>query len=279
MEDRKKTHWLVDLENVGAGWKTAVSRAEPGDEVHLFYSGNTVKIDIRQLGPASARGIRFRFDECRNGLHNAMDFQMMCELGRLSAAEPDANYVLFTADKGFSSVLDYMALRGVQVDCQAPQAAPVLQTGTPPIEAKPAPAKSVRAAYQKVLKETALSPADQKVATAILMESMRQPANKRKLDCRNRILKRWGKADGNLIYQDLREIVHKIANEGPWPETGKAAKPKKVRLDASDEAVQAMLSTARKTKNPVQSLRDQLASFCDTREEAAEATLLLKKYL
>lgn len=276
MNAGKKTHWLVDLENVGAGWKTAVSRAEPGDEIHLFCSSNTVKIDIRQLGPASARGIRFRFDECKNGPHNAMDFQMMCELGRLSVIDPDADYVLFTADKGFSSVLDYMALRGIRVDCQSPQTAPVARTDAPPAPAK---AGSVRTAYQKLLKETGLSPADQKVATAILMEAMKQPANKRKLDCRNRILKRWGKTEGNTIYQTLRDIVHKIANEGPWPEAGGAGKPEKASLDPSDKTVRAMLATARKTKNPVQSLRDQLAAFCGTREEAAEATLLLRKYL
>lgn len=294
----KHTRWLVDLENVGSRWREVLDMAAPGDAVHLFYSHKTVKISIQDLGPASARGVGFEFHECRNGMPNAMDFQIMCALGMLAAGHPGDGYILFTADKGFSSVLGYMADRGVDVRCAAPG---MRVDGEPPEEPSPGPRAAAdadedtepRAVYRAMLRDAGLKSDDVRVMTAILMESMKLPANRRKLDCRNRMLKRWGNAGGTAMYQKLKDVVHEIANNGPWPDkTGvPAAVPTAENITAAMSAIEAetpdgltgkvidMITAANKTVNPAQSLRDQLFVYYKDRNDADRSLEALKGFL
>ena len=288
----KRTRWLVDLENVGSRWREVLDMAAPGDAVHLFYSYKTVKISIQDLGPASARGLGFEFHECRNGMPNAMDFQIMCALGMLAAGHPDDGYVLFTADKGFSSVLEYMADRGVDVRCTAPgmhadEEPP--ETTQPPMNEDTEP----RTVYRTMLRDAGLKSDDVRVMTAILMESMKLPANRRKLDCRNRMLKRWGNADGTAMYQKLKDVVHEIANNGPWPDktSMSAANPTAENVTAAMSAVDLeppdglagkvmdMIAAANKTVNPAQSLRDQLFVYYKDKNNADRSLEALKGFL
>jgi len=145
-----------------------------------------------------------------------------------------------------------------------------------PIEIKASADATARSAYRKALKDAGIHPADLPVLTAIMVEAMKMPANRRKMDCRNRILKRYGKDDGTKLYWEIRDIVHSFAEKGPWPGT---ADGETIRLDISSEILTHIFQAARRTMNPAQSLKDQLMSYCETKEDAEQAAKKLKKYL
>lgn len=317
IENIQKTpyQWLVDLENVGNRWHDILKAAAPDDTVHLFYSDKTVAIKISDLGPASARGLNFRFHACNNGLPNAMDFQMMCALGMLAAANPSDQFVIYTGDNGFKSVLGYLTDRGIKCTCIGPaqpeatpqpdvniteaEPMPKLEPAARIAEAEPAPEpeqyNSLRLTYLNMCKDAGMIHEDARVMSAILMESMRRPANKRKLDCRNRMIQRWGNTDGGTMYTSLKTMIHRIADEGPWPEA--AAKPAEPPLDASrvsalidsrtgmctskvlGEKLLGMMTKALQTSNPAQSLKNQLESHYKNAGNAKKVMAVLQPYL
>lgn len=302
IENMQKTpsQWLVDLENVGNRWHDILDAAEPGDTVHLFYSDKTVTVKISDLGPASARGLNFRFHACNNGLPNAMDFQMMCALGMLTAKSPSNQFVIYTGDNGFKSVLGYLADRNIKCACTGPaqpEAAP--QPVAKMTEAEPAPEQeqynNLRLTYLNMCKDAGMTAEDARVMSAILMESMRRPANKRKLDCRNKMIQRWGNTDGGAMYTSMKDMIHRIADEGPWPEA--AAKPTEPDLNAAylSAIVQestgmhtsaalgtkllAMMEKAVKTRNPEQSMKNQLEEHYRNEGNASRVMAVLQPYL
>lgn len=305
IEDMKKqpSQWLVDLENVGNRWKDITEAAKPGDTVHLFYSDKTVTVKISDLGPASAKGLNFKFHACSNGLPNAMDFQMTCALGMLAAANPSDQFVIYTGDNGFKSVLGYLTDRNIKCLCACPSKPESTQPPTckdtyePPVsEPEPAdPYNNLRLTYLNMCKDAGMTSEDARVMSAILMESMRRPANKRKLDCRNRMIQRWGNTDGGTMYASLKTMIHRIADEGPWPEA--AAKPAEPPLDASrvsalidsrtgmctskvlGEKLLGMMAKALQTSNPVQSLKNQLESHYKNAGNAKKVMTVLQPYL
>lgn len=297
---KQPSQWLVDLENVGNRWHDILDTAEPGDTVHLFYSDKTVTVKISDLGPASARGLNFRFHACNNGLPNAMDFQMMCALGMLAAANPSDQFVIYTGDNGFKSVLGYLADRNIKCACTGPaQPEATPQPAVKIADAEPMPEQeqynSLRLTYLDMCKDAGMTSEDARVMSAILMESMRQPANKRKLDCRNRMIQRWGNTDGGTMYTSLKTMIHSIADEGPWPEA--AAKPAEPPLDAArisalidsrtgmctskvlGEKLLGMMAKALQTSNPAQFLKNQLESHYKNAGNAKKVMAVLQPHL
>ena len=81
----------------------------------------------------------------------------------------------------------------------------------------PSSVTSIRRQYIDMLAEFNLSPDDNRVMAGILIASMRQPQNKRKLDCRNRIRARYGAKRGEALYAAVKNLVHDIARNGPIP--------------------------------------------------------------
>lgn len=287
-DKRQPSQWLVDLENVGSRWHRIMDTAEPGDTVHLFYSDKTVAIKINELGPASARGIGFRFHACANGLPNAMDFQMMCALGMIATESPSDRFVIYTGDNGFRSVLGYLADRDVKCVCVNPGLAVQPETD---ISESAMQYDSIRSVYRDMCRSAGMSSEDARIMSAILVEAMKRPANKRKLDCRNRMIQRWGNSDGGTMYTSLKAMIHRIADEGPWPETADPPfDPSRISSAiqnltgmhtsaALGEKIFAMMENALQTSNPEQSLRDQLMGHYKNSGNAARVFAILQPHL
>lgn len=106
--------YLVDTENTGRSWSILSDIAENGDTVILFVSKNSHTVSLTAFCGASERGVDFRFVECETGT-NAMDFQIVAALGRLSALSPQSRYVIFSADAGYDPAIHFLCDRGVQV--------------------------------------------------------------------------------------------------------------------------------------------------------------------
>ena len=124
--------WLVDTENVQGKWDAVLEECSKGDAIVFFLSPNVANLCNESLCTASRLGIRLEFLWCECGRPDAMDFQIMVELGRRSVTEPKAMFHILSGDGGFESVVGYMAERGVQVTRSAPGQA----TGTPHAEAR-----------------------------------------------------------------------------------------------------------------------------------------------
>lgn len=207
-----RTCWLVDLENTGGRWEKASRLFQPGDLVAMFWSDKSCMPDIKAM--SQVPDVRFLFFECANGTPNAMDFQLSAWLGRASAMEPDTDFVILSGDKGYEPLQAFMSKFGIGLELVEPDQAEeqAAQEDAPP-ERDP-----VRDAYIEKIKSAGVEDReDVRILSAILMQSMRLPKNMRKLDTRNRLTNRYGAQDGNLRYNAVKDIVHDIAANGPWP--------------------------------------------------------------
>lgn len=264
--------YLIDVENVQAWWTTLLPACRPGDEMVLFVSDKTGRIDPLVLGGPCAKGVKFSFAACENGLPNAMDFQLVAELGRLSVLEPDREFVIISGDNGFRSVVKFMADRGVSVECAGPSdpgaATPAGNaTGT---------AQDVKAVYEQMLREAGAGNADERhVVAAILYQAMLKPPQRRKVDVLNRLRNRWGAAEGQEKYNAIKDVVWKIAANGPWPEKDAAPAPAQpaAKKPAPKPANKPMPSNAalNSALSKVVTMREGYVAKCSEAIKAARA--------
>ena len=338
MEMPSHTHYLIDLENTGCRWAGIIPRIRRGDTVTVFISDKTTKLESDALCAAYRNGAGFRFLSCENGRANAMDFQMMVELGRLSVQEPASRFRMVTADKGFESVVKYMADLGIDalrmdpclvpsdacgnvcvhatatVDppeppepleqgCAAQEGAPGKEDGAgqKTVPEIPTPEHATKRFYINLLRQEGLeSQEDLTVSAAIIYEAMKMPENRRKLNAMNRFQSRYGMKDGTERYKALRELIKKIAEEGPFPpkdEPLKEAPDGRIypKIDKND--VNGILSssgivmvkgttaktmecieTARMDQNPQEALRTLMTDYL-TPKQVNKALPKLVKYL
>lgn len=209
-----RTCWLVDLENTGGRWEKASRLFQPGDLVAMFWSDKSCMPDVKAM--SAVPDVKFLFFECSNGTPNAMDFQLSAWLGRAAAMEPDADFVILSGDKGYEPLQSFLSKFGTVLELVEPDQAEAAAPGSTDGHDMHDP---VRAAYIEKLKAAGVEDRDDvRILSAILMQSMKLPQNMRKLDTRNRLTNRYGAQDGNLRYNAIKDIVHDIAANGPWPE-------------------------------------------------------------
>lgn len=232
--NKKNAVWLVDLENTGGRWAGAAHLFRPGDTVAIFWSDKSCDVNMKSL--PSVPGLKYMFVPCSNGTPNALDFQLSAWLGRMSVLEPDAAFVILSKDKGYAPLAQFLEQEsGIKVTLvdPAPEARPGAaladsrreqiipeDPGPGPEPAAEQPMNRVRAIYTDMLRSAGVSGAeDLRVLSAILMQSMQLPQNMRKLDARNRLAKKYGAQEGNLRYNSVKDVIKKIAENGPYPGT------------------------------------------------------------
>lgn len=265
---------MCDLENICQRWSFLLPDIKRGDRVTLFFTKkmNIMKLDA--LGPVSSLDTLFNFVQCECGRANALDFQLVAELGRLSLVETDTEFVIVSGDQGFCSVIDYMRQRGVHVSCLNPQPVALVVNETPKESLEPVmESDGVRACYVKKLKVFELDSVTTDFLADAFMATMCAPANRRKLDCRNYIRAKYGAKDGEELYIKIKPLVHSIAKDGPFP----LVNSKKGRLQLSNSNLKTVLQSigmssgskdverlmeiirkSRKVTNSSQSLADRL---------------------
>lgn len=216
--DAAATYWLIDLENTGPRWASAAGLFVPGDTAVIFWSDKT-RSDWPLDSLPDVPDLRYIFIKCGNGTPNAMDFQLCAWLGRTSREFPDARFVILSGDKGYAPLESFMGrFYGTDVSLLDPNGA-----GAPGHEKNDA---TVRMEYDELLRQSGMSdPDDRRVMAGILMCSMRLPQNRRKLDTRNRLCTKYGSQDGNLRYNAARDVIARIALEGPWPDAAPVPAP------------------------------------------------------
>lgn len=98
------TTYLIDLENVNSGGFEGANNLEESDELVVFYSekADTLKIPIITALLKTAAEIKFY--KCKNGIMNAMDFDIVSVLGIVYNTERE--FVIVSRDKGFDVVVE-----------------------------------------------------------------------------------------------------------------------------------------------------------------------------
>ena len=133
-DDKKSTVYFVDSENVNDAWIQLALVMHSKDEILVFYTDKSPHMSyerVIELTRLSNRTIEWiKFVECSN----ALDFQLVTELGARVALSPDHAFVIVSNDTGFDAAVKYWVQRGKPVrrmkSTECKKLAQLLRAGT-----------------------------------------------------------------------------------------------------------------------------------------------------
>ena len=180
-----KTIFLVDGDNnIGTGLK-GIDMLSEQDAVLVFYQKAGLALSRLQKLCAGTKADVQYVESVRSG-KNAIDFQIITELGVLvGKREAEYAYVI-SQDKGYEASID-----------------------------------ALRARYADAFREVALRPS---IEACLPLSFVRRAADRGQL-C-NALVKEYGAAQGNALYNHLKEIFQ---GPEPTPEEERPVKPARVR--------------------------------------------------
>lgn len=109
-----KKVYLVDSENVGDIWVPLLVTSQEEDAVFVFYTQKSPYMcyeNVRMLKETDKDAV---FIKCFEG-NNALDFQLVTQLGYLLCEDAECEYVIVSNDAGFDTVVRYWRLRQMPV--------------------------------------------------------------------------------------------------------------------------------------------------------------------
>lgn len=113
--DKKATVYFVDSENVNDAWIQLALVMHPQDEILVFYTEKSPHMSyerVIELTRLSNRKIEWI--KCVEG-SNALDFQLVTELGARVALSQDYAFVIVSNDTGFDAAVKYWVQRSKPV--------------------------------------------------------------------------------------------------------------------------------------------------------------------
>ena len=116
MNDKNKsTVYLVDSENVNDVWIQLVTVMDPQDEILVFYTEKSPHMSYEKVIELTSLSDRpIQWIKCVEG-SNALDFQLVTELGARVAVSPDRAFVIVSNDTGFDAAVKYWVQRDKDV--------------------------------------------------------------------------------------------------------------------------------------------------------------------
>jgi hypothetical protein len=137
---------LIDHENVQPADLAGLN----ADKVCvLVFTGAHQKVAISLIEAVQTLGERGRFIRISGSGKNALDFHIAYYLGKLSERDPQASYVLVTADSGYDPLIAHLNAQGIATKRIA-ALKQTAKTGNSPV-AEPTPAKKVVAKKSLVI--------------------------------------------------------------------------------------------------------------------------------
>jgi ribosomal protein L15 len=195
---------FVDAENAG----TIDLSAIPNDVlVRFFFGASQKKVSTEFLRAAIKLGERFSETDVDGAGNNALDFHIAFYLGEHLAADPKANCIILSKDKGFDPLVKHLCKRGFAV-----RRASNLAEAFAPAKPKQAKQKIVSAAKANGQAATTF---EDVVAWLTKMEPKVRPHKRKKLIAH--LLSHFGKksSEGELsVLVDRLVAEKKISDEG-----------------------------------------------------------------
>ena len=106
--------YLVDSENVGDIWVPRLVSSQEDDEVLVFYTTKSPHMNYENVRMLKETEKEADFIKCFEG-SNALDFQLVSELGYRLSQNADREYVIVSNDTGFDAVVRYWSTRKMPV--------------------------------------------------------------------------------------------------------------------------------------------------------------------
>ena len=98
--------YLVDSENIGSSWSQLLSSMSDEDKMYVFYTDKSPYISYENLLQVIAHCHIPVFIKCFEG-KNALDFQLVSELGFKLCQDPDQEFVIVSDDYGYDAAVRY----------------------------------------------------------------------------------------------------------------------------------------------------------------------------
>ena len=114
MRKNMKKIYLIDSENVNDAWVELLPVLEGGDRITVFYTDKSPHMCYQHVIALLEKEREIRFIKCFEG-NNALDFQLVSELGYMLCEMPDYEYVIVSNDTGFDAIVKYWEKRGRKV--------------------------------------------------------------------------------------------------------------------------------------------------------------------
>ena len=106
--------YLVDRENVGDIWVPLLVSSQEDDEVLVFYTTKSPHMNYENVRMLKETEKEADFIKCFEG-SNALDFQLVSELGYRLSQNADREYVIVSNDTGFDAAVRYWSTRKMPV--------------------------------------------------------------------------------------------------------------------------------------------------------------------
>lgn len=113
-DKRMKKVYLVDSENVGDVWVPLLADSRAEDLVLIFYTQNSPHMNYETLRLLKETQKEPVFVKCFEG-NNALDFQLVTELGYRLREDKNCDFVIVSNDTGFDAVTRYWNERKMSV--------------------------------------------------------------------------------------------------------------------------------------------------------------------
>lgn len=112
--DQMKKIYLVDSENVGDIWVPLLVASQPDEEVIVFYTQKSPHMNYENVRLLKETDKEAKFIKCFEG-SNALDFQLVTQLGYLLCENQENSYVIISNDTGFDAAVRYWKQRNMPV--------------------------------------------------------------------------------------------------------------------------------------------------------------------
>lgn len=109
-----KKIYLVDSENVGDVWVPLLVSSQAEDAIIVFYTLKSPHMNYENVRLLKESEKTATFIKCFEG-SNALDFQLVSELGYRMKENADASYIIVSNDTGFDAVVRYWTERQMPV--------------------------------------------------------------------------------------------------------------------------------------------------------------------
>ena len=106
--------YLVDSENVGDIWVPLLVASQPDEEVIVFFTQKSPHMNYENVRMLKETEKEADFIKCFEG-SNALDFQLVSELGYRLSQNADREYVIVSNDTGFDAAVRYWSTREMPV--------------------------------------------------------------------------------------------------------------------------------------------------------------------
>lgn len=107
--------YLIDSENISDEWVDILDTIEGKGHIVVFYTNKSSHIHCSQVCKLMEKGAgKVQWIKCMEG-NNALDFQLVTELGAMVERNEASEYVIISKDNGFNVVVNYWNDRNVRI--------------------------------------------------------------------------------------------------------------------------------------------------------------------